>query len=401
MLEEYPLIIRLENKVNELCRDRSITQKIVSSNSSLLTLDTAIEEYISLKQHVIIPLGIRYLALSCIAKHYQLYQDNREISQLKDIIGQAINIPTHAEVFCAVQIIKSRYSQIYDYDRREFDRVERLTKEMSPESIAEIEQGYKAEHSSLSNIEIEKIRAQERAKFLKISLFLLLMFLIGGSSGIITTLVIMQQPQPISTNTPQSSVLSPSNTPIVAPSPSIISSSSPIVVTTSLPVDAVVPSPSPVSTPDPQISQDEAVSLIQKWLDTKKTLFAPPFDRESAALLMTGKAYTDKIKGISSKGTPTSASEWLEKNHYCRSYGLQRIDSVEKFEVSGNNAIIDVQITEHSNLYNAKGQLQKLKSGLETKIIRYILVKENNNLKISDYNDLKVTLYPAYKFTFK
>jgi hypothetical protein len=118
MLEEHPLVIRLENKIDELCRDRSITQKIINSNSSLLTLDTAIEEYSSLKQNAIIPLGIRYLAISCIANHYQLYQDNREISQLKDVIGQAINIPTHAEVFCAVQIIKSRYSQIYDCDQR-------------------------------------------------------------------------------------------------------------------------------------------------------------------------------------------------------------------------------------------------------------------------------------------
>jgi hypothetical protein len=135
MLEEHPLITSLEAKINELYRDRSTARKIVDSNSNLLTVNTPIEEYIILKQDLTIPLGIRYLALSCIAAHYQLYQDDREISQLKDITGRAINIPTHTEVFSAIQVIKSKYYQIYDCDNREFDRVERLTKEMSPEIV--------------------------------------------------------------------------------------------------------------------------------------------------------------------------------------------------------------------------------------------------------------------------
>jgi hypothetical protein len=232
----------------------------------------------------------------------------------------------------------------------------------------------------------EKITELNKSvRFFKRLLLILMLFLVGGGSGIILTLLIRQQPHPISTNIPQTS--SPT------PSPSNISNSSPVVIATPSPVEAVVPSPSPVpvSTPDPQISQDEAVSLIQKWLEAKKTLFAPPFDRESAASLLTGKAYTDKVKGISSDGTPTSASEWLEKKHYYRRYGLQRIDGIENFEVSGSNAIIDVRVTEQSNLYNAKGQLQKQQSLLTTKTIRYILVKEDENLKISDYNDLKTS----------
>lgn len=78
MIEEYPLITSLENKIDELHQNRSIARKIVDSNSKLLLVNTAIEEYIALKQDLAIPLGIRYLSLSCIAAHYQLYQDNRD-----------------------------------------------------------------------------------------------------------------------------------------------------------------------------------------------------------------------------------------------------------------------------------------------------------------------------------
>uniref|UniRef100_UPI0035946262 IMS domain-containing protein n=1 Tax=Chamaesiphon sp. TaxID=2814140 RepID=UPI0035946262 len=330
MIEEYPLITNLENKIDEINRDRSTARKIVNSNSNLQTVNTAIEEYIILKQDLTIPLGIRYLALSCIAAHYQLYQDNREISQLKDITGRAINIPTHAEVFSAIQVIKNKYYQIYDCDNREFDRVERLTKEMSPESISKIEQKYITDRHDLTDLQIEKIRAEERAKFFKILLFVLIMFLIGGGSGVIATLAMRQQPQPIGANTNQSSTPTPSNPPnpspteIPTPSPPNISNSSPEVVATPSPADTVSPSTEPiaVATPDPQISQDEAVSLIQRWLEAKKILFAPPFDRDSAAPLTTGKLYTDKVRGPSSDGTPSSASEWLEKYGYYRSYGL-------------------------------------------------------------------------------
>jgi hypothetical protein len=192
MVEEHPLVNSLENKIDELYRNRSTARKIVSSNSNLLTINTAIEEYIALKKDLTIPIGVRYLALSCIAAHYQLYQDNREVSQIKDLTGQAINIPTHAEVFSAIQVIKSSYYQIYDCDLREFDRVERLTKEMSPDSIAKIEDSHILDHDDY--LSEDEIRAEERAKIFKLLSLIIFTFLIGGSSGILVSLMIRQQP---------------------------------------------------------------------------------------------------------------------------------------------------------------------------------------------------------------
>jgi hypothetical protein len=407
MLEESSVITRLENKIDELYRDHEIAQRVINKNSSLLMTATAVDEYIALKQDFTIPLGIRYLALSCVAAQYQLYQDDREISQLKDLTGREIDVPDHFETFNAIQIVKNRYYQIYKCNSREFDRVERLVKEISPNldewgrtiavvnntNIQSSVQNRSAKtkitqvntpqsNDTFTSEQVQTILLAERKNNFKLLFVMLFLVLIGGGVGI--SLAIRQQPQLV-TNIPLSKPLDPI-IPSPAPAPVIASSPAPIVAPS--PSDIVKSDPDPVVTPSPEISQDEAVSLVQKWLETKKSLFSPPFDRDSAASIMTGKAYRDKVRGPSSDGTPYSASEWLEKYGYYYSYGLQRVDAVKKLEVSGSNAVIDVQITEDVSLYNSNGELQKLKSGLEQKIVRYVLIKENESLKISDYNNL-------------
>ena len=241
--------------------------------------------------------------------------------------------------------------------------------------------------ATFTNEQVQTILLAERKNNFKLLLVTLLMVLVGVGVGI--SLAIRQQPQLIA-NTPPSKPLDPVNplpAPVSALSPNT-ANSSPAPIVAPAPSDLVKLDPAPVVTPSPEISQDEAVSLVQKWLETKKSLFSPPFDRDSAASIMIGKAYRDKVRGPSSDGTPYSASEWLEKYGYYYSYGLQRIDAVKNFEVSSSNAVIDVQITEDVSLYNASGELQKNKSGLEQKIVRYVLVKEDENLRISDYNNL-------------
>jgi ARC6-like, IMS domain len=406
MLEESSVITRLENKVDELYRDREIAQKVINKNSNLLTTETAVEEYIALKQDVRIPLGIRYLALSCIATQYKLYQDEREISQLKDLAGREIDVPDHFEIFNAIQVIKSRYYQIYECNRREFDRVERLVKEISPNldewgrtiavvnstNIQSSAQARSADtkinqvntpqsnQTTFTNEQVQTILLAERKNNFKLLFVMLFLVLIGGGVGI--SLAIRQQPQLV-TSIPLSKPLDP-----IIPSPAPVIALSPAPIVAPPPSDIVKSDPDPVVTPSPEISQDEAVSLVQKWLETKKSLFSPPFDRDSAASIMTGKAYRDKVRGPSSDDTPYSASEWLEKYGYYYSYGLQRVDAVKNFEVIGSNAVIYVQITEDVSLYNANGELQNDKSGLDQKIVRYVLIKESESLKISDYNNL-------------
>jgi ARC6-like, IMS domain len=378
MNDQPTLIIRLEDQIAGLHRDWKIAQAI-SKNTN----PTAIGEYIVLREDVRIVLGIRYVSLASIAEEYQLYQGNREISQLKDLIGREIDLPTHVDTLYSIHTVRTKYRKVYELNYREFDRYERLVKEMTRElnewgtkisvaptedrnptrtsrhDILDVKPAFKENIQSVAKTQdssifteeqVKTLLKNERARNTKIFIALATISIISGAIGI--SIATKQQSQSIGTN------------------------------------DRSTPSQINLSNPSPQISREEAESIVKRWLIAKKTLFAPPFDRATAAELTTGKAYTDKVKGPSSDGTPYSASEWLETYGYYYNYGLQRIDSIDNFEVSGNTAVIEVRVTEDSTLYNGKGEPQADKSGLEYKSIKYNLVKKNGMLKISDYNTL-------------
>jgi ARC6-like, IMS domain len=134
------------------------------------------------------------------------------------------------------------------------------------------------------------------------------------------------------------------------------------------------------------ISQADAIGLVEKLLQSKSALFGPPYNQDLGGEIMTGKAYRDNIRGPSSDGTGESSIEWLRNNGHYYSYGVQQIQRVNYFTAANNNAVMELKILEDANLYDSRGKLNKSKSGLEEKIIRYSFVLENGQLKISDYN---------------
>jgi ARC6-like, IMS domain len=378
MNDEPTLITRLEAQIAELHHDWKIAQAI-SKNTN----PTAIGEYIALREDIRIVLGIRYVSLSAVTEEYQLYQDNREIYQLKDLIAKEIDLPSHVDTLYSIHTVRTKYSKVYELNYRAFDRYERLVKEMTRDlnewgtkifvvpnedrntnrtsryDILDVNPAFKENIQSIdrtqdSNVfteeQVKTLLESERSGNIKVFIVLATVAIISGVIGI--SIATKQQPPLIDTN------------------------------------GQPTPSQTALSNPSPQISREEAESIVQRWLIAKKTLFAPPFDRATAADLATDKAYIDKVKGPGSDGTPYSASEWLQTYGYYYNYGVQRIDSIDSFEASGNTAVIEVRVTEDSNLYNSKGEVQVDKSGLEYKSIKYNLVRKNGMLKISDYNTL-------------
>ncbi len=119
------------------------------------------------------------------------------------------------------------------------------------------------------------------------------------------------------------------------------------------------------------ITIGQAADLITQWLNAKSKIFAYPFDRELVGDLTTGVLYVDTLKGIN----------FLIENQAYYQYGVQKIESIERFAASGNKATIEVKVTEDTTLYT---QGKVTESSFNTKLVRYNLEKWDGLWKIAN-----------------
>ncbi len=152
----------------------------------------------------------------------------------------------------------------------------------------------------------------------------------------------------------------------------------PTITPTSTPTLTPTITPTPTSTPtyDPppaSFSQAEAVDLIQRWLEAKREVFGPPYNRALLAQFLTGKAYECN----------TGSVDWLQNNGAYYTYGVQRIDEVRNFVASGNQGTIEVAINENRTLHNRNGGIDRNASKFGQSLLRYDLLLDNGELKIS------------------
>ncbi len=139
------------------------------------------------------------------------------------------------------------------------------------------------------------------------------------------------------------------------------------------------------------ISRGAAVEVVKQWLAYKQVLLAPPYNKQPGADLLAGKAYQDNVDRSSEPCTTSdpdgclSSVDWLQKYNAQYSFGVQRIDAVNRFEASGDTGTIFVTVTEYRTLHKTGGR--STSSG-GTKQARYDLKYENGKVKISDYKVL-------------
>ena len=120
------------------------------------------------------------------------------------------------------------------------------------------------------------------------------------------------------------------------------------------------------------ISQQKAVNLIQKYLEAKKEMFAPPYNRQILAEIATNEFYNKTVGAI----------DWLERNSAYYRYNTQKIESVEEFVSDANTATIKVKITEDYTLYNSDGSIDNSSSNFKTLTVIYNMRLTNGHLKI-------------------
>ncbi len=141
--------------------------------------------------------------------------------------------------------------------------------------------------------------------------------------------------------------------------------------------------PNNFSTAASSIPREAAISILNKWQDAKRELFAPPFNRSLGAELTTGEAFRKNIG-------PGSSLDWLSNNNSYYRYGVQKIDSIEKFISSNRRATIDIVVTEDRKFYQNGEIVTGANTSFDTRLVRYSLELEDGKLKISDYKTLNV-----------
>ncbi|AFY80040.1 IMS domain-containing protein [Oscillatoria acuminata] len=137
------------------------------------------------------------------------------------------------------------------------------------------------------------------------------------------------------------------------------------------------PTPAPAPTPAPEtgvLPQGQAAALLGDWLTAKANIFAPPFDRALLGNLTTGILYADSLNSVT----------WLENNNAFYQYGVQRVESIERFVTEGNRATLEARVTEDYTLYE-NGRANQNRAGFGTNLIRYNLQRVNGQWKIADY----------------
>ncbi len=124
------------------------------------------------------------------------------------------------------------------------------------------------------------------------------------------------------------------------------------------------------------LTQADAKTLINNWLQAKRVMFAPPYDPQPASELTTGVQY-DQVAG-----SDGSINSLKTDGHYYK-YGVQRIDNIEEFSVNGNQAVIQVKVTEDRTLFDKNGKILPKETDFKTRTVRYSLQLVNQRWKIA------------------
>jgi hypothetical protein len=362
------IVNQLEAKISELYRDKTIASGLLDTQ----TEPDAIDEYTKLQQDSAISNGVRYIALDAVAQQRELYTSTSEKQNLTDIIGQALSDNSMQKTFDDLQSLKLNYAAIYKIDPVAFNRVEKLVRtklELPPmQEKTDIKNSVVVNESAQTFVSpsptqynsssITEIKPQKN-----IILATIIGVVIGG--GLITLgLALGRSSNEVSQTTKPSptSNSSTSNTTETASSSTQVNSSS--------------------------ISREAATEVINQWLIYKRVLLAPPYDKQQGSNILYGKAYrnnVDKSSEPCSSGDPDdclSSADWLKKYNAQYSFGVQRVDSIDKFEVSGDTGTIFVTVTEFRTLH--KPGDRSVSSG-GTKQARYDLKYDNGKVKIIDY----------------
>ncbi|OUL17997.1 serine/threonine protein kinase [Nostoc sp. 106C] len=124
------------------------------------------------------------------------------------------------------------------------------------------------------------------------------------------------------------------------------------------------------------LTEAGAKNLITNWLQAKQVMFAPPYDPQPASELTTGEQY-EQVAGYD--GSINS----LKTDGHSYKYGVQQIDGVDEFSMNGNQAVIQLKVTEERKLLDKNGNILPKETDFKTRTVRYNLQFVDQRWKIA------------------
>jgi hypothetical protein len=376
------LITRIDLKLRSIHNESSLVAK---ASTTVIKQDPLLSEYLDLSGTKGIINAIEYMALDGLAQHFNLYEDSRERQQLLAVMGDELNQSSDSEILASVQIIQYTYPSIYKISqeqitltqKRAISKITGLNVSPSPTIPVVIDRSPEKLPDNVQDSSIQvnpPVLNEFQTKLIMMAGSITIAVLFGAllansfskpSSVPIANQSTNQVNLPASTSTP---VVSQSNS-----QPNISVQQTPTLVTNTS-----------------NINRELAVETVRKWLAYKRVIFAPPYNTQAASELLTGKAYRNNIDKSSETCNSSdgegclSSVDWLRKYGGEYSFGVQKVESIDRFEASGDNASIFVTITEYRTLHQRGSS--KPSGGINR--ARYDLKYENGVVKLEDYKIL-------------
>jgi hypothetical protein len=364
------LISKLDQKLRSLHQEQTLITK--TGRTGLLT-QPLLPEYIRLTTMDGILPGIQLIVIDALSNDFNLYEDNRERQQILAEQADELDDSKASDILASIQIIQDIYPSVYSLaqDRlvltrdRAISQITGVLPTPVDRTPATLSQSTLPPTTQLTQQPVIITSPQSKSG---------LVMGLGITCAVLFGAVVSNS---FNKSPNLSTPVTSNNTQTTAPSTQANSQTN----------TSLAQAPTPLPTPTSSISRDAAAEVVKQWIQYKRVLFAPPFDKSQGSNILTGRAYINNIDRSSEPCNSSdregclSSVDWLQRYNGQYSFGVQRVDSIDRFEASGDSASIFVTVTEYRTLH----QNGTSKSSGGTKQARYDLKYESGRVKISDY----------------
>ncbi|MFW6296755.1 MAG: ARC6/PARC6 family protein [Halothece sp.] len=142
----------------------------------------------------------------------------------------------------------------------------------------------------------------------------------------------------------------------------------------------------PSATPQrADLTQDEAVQIVQGWYDAKPSIFAYPYDESLVEKYATGDLYYKTLLKPDEDSSSIGGVGWLRDRGCNWNYAFSNIEDVWLFSNRGERPFLKIRVHEGLELYGPNKGCKKSYNDYRANVT-YWFAKDNGVWKIYDYN---------------